>query len=163
MIPRAMLREEGVELSDLSYYNFTGAHDEVARAVLRGEFDAGGLMESTARKYPELPVLKVSEKVPDLNICCHGLGSEERRTVREAFLALDAKTPEGASVLHAIESGCSGFAASADADHDGMRGMMSRIGILQQESVIPRFLNSSARQPAPSLKGETAWLQSPAA
>lgn len=163
VIPRAMLQEEGVELADLSYHNFTGAHDEVARAVLRGEFDAGGLMESTAEKYPELAVLKVSEKVPDLNICCHGLGIDEKRAVREALLALDEKTPEGAAVLNAIESGCSGFAVAADADHDGMRGMMSRIGILQQEAVKVGRLSPSTRQSVPVItKGETEWLQSPA-
>ena len=48
IVPRAMLLEAGIELKDLHYYNYLGHHDDVAKAVLRGEFDAGGIMEATA-------------------------------------------------------------------------------------------------------------------
>lgn len=131
VMPRAMLMEEGVDLKDLSYYNFTGAHDEVARAVLRGEFDAGGVMESTARKYLDqgLAILKVSERAPEWNICCRGLGDALQSALLDALLDLKEADPEGAAVLRAIEPDCTGFSRSTDDDHDGMRSMMSRIGI----------------------------------
>ena len=131
VMSRAMLLDAGVTLQDLAYYNFTGAHDEVAKAVLRGEFAAGGLMESTAKKYREqgLTVLKSSEQVPEWNICCRGLDGAMQKALQDALLALSEKTPEGASVLHAIEAGCSGFVKSSDADHNGMRAMLTKIGI----------------------------------
>lgn len=131
VMPRAMLLDAGVTLQDLAYYNFTGAHDEVAKAVLRGEFTAGGLMESTAKKYRDqgLIILKNSEQVPEWNICCRGLDGPVKKALQDALLDLDEKTPEGAKVLHAIEAGCAGFVKSSDADHNGMRAMMTKIGI----------------------------------
>lgn len=131
VIPRAMLLAEGVQLEDLGYYNFAGAHDEVAKAVLRGEFDAGGMMESTAKKYREqgLKVVKTSDKVPEWNICCGNLPAELKGALRQALLELDESTLEGAAVLQAIEAGCSGFAPSADSDHDGMRKMLHSVGL----------------------------------
>jgi methyl-accepting chemotaxis protein len=132
VIPRAMLLEAEVDLSDLAYHNFIGAHDEVARAVLRGEFDAGGLMESTACKYRDqgLVILAVSEQIPDWNICCRGLDPKVQQAVTEALLDLKETTSEDSAILKAIEAGCSGFILAADADHDGMRAMMTRISML---------------------------------
>ena len=132
VLPRAMLQEAGVELADLAYYNFTGAHDEVARAVLRGEFDAGGMMESTAAQYRHqgLRVLQASEEVPQWNICCAGMDLSLQGALQQALLDLDQATPEGRRVLESIETGCSGFVRSSSEDHDGLRELMHRFGLL---------------------------------
>lgn len=132
VVPRAMLLAEGVDLPDLSYFNFTGAHDEVARGVLRGDFDAGGLMESIARRYLDqgLTIIKVSERVPEWNICCRNLDPALKAALKQALLGLDEKAFEAAAVLHSIEPGCTGFAGAADDDHNGMRGMMKQVGML---------------------------------
>jgi ABC-type phosphate/phosphonate transport system substrate-binding protein len=132
VMPRGMLLAEGLALDDLSYYNFTGTHYEVARAVLKGEFNAGGMMESTAKAYREqgLSVLKVSDPVPEWNICSRGVDRSLQQAVQDALLELSETVPEHAAVLHAIDACCTGFVKSADEDHAGMRAVMSRLGML---------------------------------
>ena len=63
--------EAGIDIKDLLYYNYLGHHDDVAKAVLKGDFDAGAVMESTALKYKEmgLKLIKYSEEIPEFNIC----------------------------------------------------------------------------------------------
>lgn len=131
IVPRAMLLEAGVDLGDLRYYNYLGHHDDVARAVIEGDFDAGGLMESTAERFrgEGLKVLKVSEDIPEFNICVTDdfeprLASE----LKNALISLHDETPEGAMVLKSINTGYTGFAPASDEDYDKVRNMMSRIG-----------------------------------
>jgi len=66
IVPRAMLLAEGVDVKDLQYYNYLGHHDDVAKAVLNGDFDAGAVMESIANKYKDMGIklVKVSEAIP---------------------------------------------------------------------------------------------------
>ena len=37
LVPLAMLHDEGLSLKSLSYYNFVGMHNDVARSVLKGD------------------------------------------------------------------------------------------------------------------------------
>ena len=136
VLQRAMLLEAGIDLADLASYNFTAAHDEVARAVLRGEFDAGAMMESCAEKYREegLVVLQVSDPVPDWSICCRD-DAPLQAALQQALVDLDETTDEGRRVLHAIEPGCSGFVRSSVADHDSLRAMMARFGMLRPSAI----------------------------
>ena len=80
IVPRAMLLEAGIELKDLSYYDYLGHHDDVAKAVLKGDFDAGGVMEDTAHKFKDqgLKFLKISGDIPEFNICVNKSLSKER-------------------------------------------------------------------------------------
>ena len=92
LIPRSMLAEAGVRLEDLKDHAFLGHHDDVARAVLAGEYDAGGLMESTAGKFLEqgLKVLKTSIEIPEFNICASkGLDAGTLESIKKALTALD--------------------------------------------------------------------------
>jgi phosphate/phosphite/phosphonate ABC transporter binding protein len=132
IVPRAMLLEEGIELKDLSYYNYLGHHDDVAQAVLKGEFDAGGLMESTAHKYREqgLRFVKFSLEIPEFNICVHGLEPGMAQAIKEALLALRPDDARGSRVLASIEPSYTGFAEAEDEDYNQIRLMMSKIGML---------------------------------
>ncbi len=131
IVPRAMLLEEGVDIKDLHYYNYLGHHDDVARAVISGDFDAGGMMESTAERFrgEGLKFLKVSEDIPEFNICV--TDDFEPRLVpelRNALISLNDGTPQGAMILKSINAGYTGFVPASDEDYDEVRKMMSRIG-----------------------------------
>ena len=45
-------------------YRYIGPHDEVALAVVRGEFDAGGLKTAIAKKYLHLGLAVSAESAP---------------------------------------------------------------------------------------------------
>ena len=132
IVPRGMLLEAGVDIKDLHYYNYLGHHDDVARAVISGDFDAGGIMESTAEKFSKegLKFLKVSGDIPEFNICvtakCDPRLVEE---LKDALISLDEGTPESSAILRSINAGYTGFAPASDADYDGVRKMMLKIGL----------------------------------
>ena len=128
IMPRAMLFEAGIELKDLAYYNYLGHHDDVARAVLIGEFEAGGIMESTAQRYrgQGLVFIKVSPEIPEFNIAHKGLQGETAGNLKKALLELADSNPE---ILKAIDPAWTGFAESTDQDYDGIRLTMTKLGI----------------------------------
>jgi phosphonate transport system substrate-binding protein len=133
VMPLSMLKDEGVELSNLAYYNFLGYQDDVVKVVLRGEFDAGGIMDSTAEKFKDrgIRVIKASVDIPDFNISAGGaLGEEEKKAIGEAILRLNEGTPEAEMVLGAINSQCTGFTKVSDGDFDNMRKVLSKVGML---------------------------------
>lgn len=132
VVPRAMLFEEGIDLKDLSYHNYLGHHDDVARAVLKREFDAGGLMESTAYKYKDqgLVIVKVSPEVPEFNICTAGRDEELAVRLKGALLELGKSGIEGQDILRGIDPACTGFMEAQDEDYNGIRLMMSKLGMI---------------------------------
>ncbi|MDP2277522.1 MAG: phosphate/phosphite/phosphonate ABC transporter substrate-binding protein, partial [Nitrospirota bacterium] len=119
IVPRAMLLEAGIELKDLSYYDYLGHHDDVAKAVLKGEFDAGGIMEDTAHKFKHqgLKFLKISEDIPEFNICVNkSLSKEEVSMLKSALTALTDTSDEGGLVLKSIAKAYTGFTEARDED-----------------------------------------------
>jgi methyl-accepting chemotaxis protein len=129
LIPRAMLAEAGIGLEDLESYAFLGHHDDVAKAVLAGEYDAGGLRESTAAAAAGegLAVIKTSIEIPEFNICAsRQTDSRAAELVKKALLALDRKDSTQARVLALIDPDYTGFVAAKDGDYDGIRSVMEQ-------------------------------------
>lgn len=133
IVPRAMLYEAGIDLKDLSFYDYLGHHDDVAKAILNGEFNAGGVMESTAIKFKDqgLRFIKYSLDIPEFNICVNKeMTEEEKQLIRQSLLELDDSIAEGKEILQAITSDYTGFVESRDSDYDGIRGIMQKLGLL---------------------------------
>lgn len=133
IIPRAMLKEAGIDLEDLRYYQYLGHHDEVARGVLKGDFDAGGVMESTAHKLKGegLRVLQISDDIPEFNVCYNpSIDGKDLAAIRTALLALNDADAEGSLILKSIGKYCTGFVEATDGDYDGIRMKMSKLGII---------------------------------
>ena len=133
IVPRAMLLAEGIDIKDLSYYNYLGHHDDIATAVLNGDFDAGAVMESTANKYREkgLKFIKFSDDIPEFNIAVSDkLDAELVSELKALLIAITDGTAEGVSILKSINEKYTGFMASDDNDYNGVRVMMSRIGLI---------------------------------
>ncbi len=132
IVPRAMLLDAGIELKDLQYYNYLGHHDDVARAVVKGDFDAGGVMEATAYKFKDqgLKFLKVSENVPEFNICANkSLSKEDISALKFALISLSDSTASGSHILKSISKSYTGFAEARDEDYDNIKLMMSKLGL----------------------------------
>lgn len=131
--PRLMLRDAGIELEDLLSYNYMGHHDAVVQAVLKGDFDAGAVIEGVANKYKDrgLRFLQFSDDIPELNICYNTLlGDRELSAIRTSLLSLNDSTAEGAAVLRSIDKDYTGFAEADDSDYESVRVKMKKLGIL---------------------------------
>jgi phosphate/phosphite/phosphonate ABC transporter binding protein len=124
LIPRAMLAEAGVGLGDLKDYAFLGHHDAVAAAVLAGEYDAGGIRESTAKQFESrgLAVIKTSTEIPEFNICVSkDLDRPTAERIKHALVAMGRKDTEQARSLTMIDRDYTGFTDAADSDYEEIR------------------------------------------
>jgi methyl-accepting chemotaxis protein len=130
LIPRFMLAEAGIGLQDLKLYAFLGHHDDVAKAVLDGEYDAGGLRESTAKTFASrgLSVIKTSAEIPEFNICVSkDLDRATADEIKKALLELERNTKEHGRVLVPIDPDYTGFMAAQDDDYDVIRKAMEKM------------------------------------
>lgn len=133
IVPRGMLLEAGIDIKDLLYYNYLGHHDDVAKAVLNGDFDAGGIMESTAHKFKEmgLKLIKFSDDIPEFNICVPAsLDPETRAELKGALVSINRASPEGDALLKSINPNYTGFTEASDEDYNNVRLMMSSMGMI---------------------------------
>ncbi len=131
--PRGMLLDAGIDIKDLQYYNYLGHHDDVAKAVLNGDFDAGGIMESTAYRFKDkgLKFIKFSEDIPEFNICLSAeVDAATAAAIKDALCAITEGTAEGTAILKSINPGYTGFVDADDGDYAHVRLMMSRMGML---------------------------------
>jgi phosphonate transport system substrate-binding protein len=137
IVPRAMLLEAGVGVERLASFEHLGHHDAVAAAVLRGDYDAGAVMESVAAQFePEgLMTLAQSPPVPEFNICAgRDLPGAVQAALRRALLDLSGAGTVGSEVLKALYADYTGFAQATDADYAGVRDMMRKLGLLEESA-----------------------------
>jgi methyl-accepting chemotaxis protein len=133
IVPRAMLKDAGIDIEDLRYYNFLGHNDAIASSVLKGEYDAGGVRESTAYTFKDQGIrfLQFSDNVPEFNICySRSLEGSELSIIKTALTSLNDSTTEGATILKSIDRSYTGFVPADDKDYDGIRMMMGKLGII---------------------------------
>lgn len=124
-MPESMLKAAGIGLDVLAEYGFLGSHDNVAKAVLNKNFEAGGLMASAAEKYLSegLKILEVSAPIPQFPLCASPkMSAEDRERVIEALVNLNDET-----ILGALSGGVTGFARIEDSDYDGVREMLRNL------------------------------------
>jgi phosphonate transport system substrate-binding protein len=137
IVPRAMLLEAGVPVEQLGSFDHLGHHDAVAAAVVRGDYDAGAVMESVAAQFAAegLMTLVQSPPIPEFNICAgRELSVGVQEALQGALLALTRDTGVGAAALDAICSDYTGFARSVDADYAGIREMMEKLKLLEEKA-----------------------------
>jgi phosphate/phosphite/phosphonate ABC transporter binding protein len=124
-MPESMLKQGGIGLRDLAAHGFVGSHDNVAKAVLQKDFDAGGLMLSAAEKYTTqgIKIIATSAKIPQFPLCAAPqLSADEREKLIQALTAL--KDPQ---ILGALGAHVTGFARISDSDYDGVRAMLRQL------------------------------------
>jgi len=124
IMPLVTLKDAGIGIEDLSHYRFLKQHEGVARAVLDGEFDAGGLMEETAAEYREkgLRILQLSPEIPEFNICCNlSVDEDTRLAIKNALISLDVSKAGDAEVLGSLGKDCTGFVSADERDYDIFR------------------------------------------
>lgn len=93
LIPRKMLEDAGISLDDLSNYTYTGSHINTVRSVLNGEYDAGSIQDTLAKRLAEegnIRILKISEPYPNSIIAYNStVDSETVETIKSALLAFE--------------------------------------------------------------------------
>ncbi len=133
IVPRYMLKQAGIDLSDLLFYNYLGHHDDVVKAVLDGQYDAGAVMETVAENYKDrgLKIIKYSDEIPEFNICVtRDFPDNELNMLISAFLALKESDPEGLSILKSIDPNYTGFTEATDEDYAWIKEIMEELDMI---------------------------------
>ena len=115
----SLLRQAGTDL-EANRYRYLNAHDAVALAVVRGDYDSGVLKTAIGRKYAHLGLTTLAETapLPSFGLVANGarLSVETMERLRAALLGADAavRAGWGDNIRH-------GAVPAADADYDPMR------------------------------------------
>jgi len=95
IIPRKILEDAGIALGDLKGHVFTGSHANTARAVLNGEYDAGGIQDTLAKRLlseGKIKILATSKPYPSSLICYNkNVDPVILKAVKAALLSFDPK------------------------------------------------------------------------
>ena len=130
LIPRFLLADEGIHVSELGSYQHFNYHDTVVKWVLKGKYDAGAVRDSVAEKYLPLglKIISASEPIPTGPIVSGPAASPEAiETIRKELIRLNM-TQEGKRVLKKLDSEFrGGFVPATDADYDNIRKMINGV------------------------------------
>lgn len=137
LVPLYLLYKAGVRLEDLSRHCNLKYHDAVVREVLKGNCDAGAVIDSVALQYQEkgLKFIHISDPIPGLPIVVR---SDAPKlfidSVKMTLLALDPKIHAHREILGGWgdEMVCHGFCVIDDSHYDKAREM---IDYLKREGV----------------------------
>ena len=127
LLQRAAVVGSGINMEDFSSYKFIGHYDNIARAVLNGDFEAGILKDTMAYQWEGkgLRILAESPALPPYNIAAKGdIDDDTLAKLKDAFLSLDKNNPEHLKVIKAVDKKYDGFAATSDAEYDVVRELI---------------------------------------
>lgn len=127
LLQRAVVVGSGMPLEQLGEYKFIGHYDNIVRAVMNGDFDAGILKDTMAYKWngKGIRILYSSPELPPYNITASkNVDDALLARLREAFLSLDEKNPAHVPIIKAVDKKYDGFAPTSDAEYDIVRELI---------------------------------------
>ena len=128
LAPLYYLYSRGMKLGDFSRYTNLKYHDSVAREVLRGNYDAGAVIDSVADRFKSrgLRVIAVTDPIPGLPIVVRAdAPSSLIKAIKKALLSLDYRNPEHRRIMEQWDEEFRyGFAEAKDSDYDSVRKMI---------------------------------------
>ncbi len=90
-------------------------------------------MESIAHKFKDLGLksIKISEEIPEFNICISPTLDEKLISkLKDALISLSDSKPEDAEILKSINESYTGMIEASDKEYNNVRVMMSNIGLI---------------------------------
>ena len=128
---RFSLMQAGVKLPDLAKYENLNHHDQVAKAVLSGQFDAGALKDIVAFRYQPMGLrfLSVSEPIPSVPVVMRkDAPAVLREAIVQALLKLDRHNEDHQKFMSCWNEELRyGFTTATDGDYEPIRTMLNTI------------------------------------
>jgi len=128
LLQRATVVGAGLPLEKLGSYKFIGHYDNIVRAVISGDFEAGILKDTTAYKWEGkgIRILYSSPDLPPYNITASkNVDAKTLGNLRKAFLGLNPKNPAHLKVIKSLDKKYDGFAATSDQEYDIVRKLVT--------------------------------------
>jgi phosphonate transport system substrate-binding protein len=131
LIPRYLLANAGLHLSELGRYANFDYQDSVVKAVLKGQQDAGAVRDSVARKYNKLGIDVIAESGPIPTgplVAVPGTPSAVIESIKRALLALHPEEPGHKKILQRLDDDLrNGFTDATDADYTDIRAKINAV------------------------------------
>lgn len=127
LLQRASVESMGVKMADFSRFAYLKHYDNIAKAVLAGDFDGGILKDSVADDFKNegIVVIGSTSPLPSYIFAVHpGMPVAVRNKLRDALLALKKTTPDGSATLEAFDRTYDGFAVVDDQAYDPVRKLI---------------------------------------
>lgn len=127
LLQRAAVASMGLRLHEFSRFAYLKHYDNIAKALLAGDFDGGILKDSTAEEFrgKGISVVGSTPPLPSYIFAVHpGMPVAVRNQLRDALLALNKNTPERAATLEAFDKTYDGFVVVEDAAYDSVRKLI---------------------------------------
>jgi phosphonate transport system substrate-binding protein len=127
LLQQAAVVGSGIKMEQFSEYKFLGHYDNIARAVMNGDFDAGILKDTMAFKWQGkgLRILYSSPDLPPYNIAASKkVDKKLLEKLRAAFLKLDGKNPDHMRIIKALDKNYDGFAPTSDSEYNVVRQLI---------------------------------------
>lgn len=128
LLQRATLESANLKLDQFAKHAYLNHFDNVAKAVLNQDFDAGIMKESLARQYEAkgLRILFTSPPFPTYVIAVnHKFPADKIPQLREALINLDAGIPQYRAILIALDPGYTGFVPAVDRQFDTVQKLIA--------------------------------------
>jgi len=142
LIPRILLFEAGIRLSDLAAFEYTGSHFETANAVISGRCDAGGIQDTLARELAKkglVRILATSPCFPSSTISVSPqVDPQVIEKVTQALLAFDPLGKDKEGLYHwDLSEMPAGFTTATDEDYAEARHWALQLGLLESGPFSP--------------------------
>lgn len=128
LLQPAVVENSGIKLSEFASYDYLNHYDNIAKAVINGDFDAGILKDTIAEKFADqgIRVIHTSPPLPSYLFAINKkLPPKTVAKLKKAMLALKDDTEEHKAILTALEKGYNGFEAASDKDFDAIRRLLA--------------------------------------
>lgn len=128
LFQRATLEAGGLKLEQFSRYAYLKHFDNVAKAVLNADFDAGIMKESLAQHYAVqgLRVLHLSPPLPTYVIAVNSKFPADRiPALRKALVDLDSSVKTHRDILTALDPAYTGFVPAVDRHFDAAQKLVA--------------------------------------
>ncbi len=131
LIPRYMLANHGIHLSELSGFKNFDYYDSVAKAVLKGQFDVGAVRDTVAIRYERLGLEKVAESrlIPTGPLVVGAnVPFSIVEIVKNSLLEIDPRKSEYIRLLNRLDDELkNGFMPASDSDYSDIRGLINSV------------------------------------
>lgn len=131
LIPRYLLWDNGIGLRDLKSFTNLQHHDAVAKAILKGQFDAGAVKDVVAEKYQShgLRILAWSAPLPAVPLVVRmDAPPDVVKALTAALLKLDRTNPAHQKMMQTWDDEFrNGFAPASKNDYQGIFRMIRDI------------------------------------
>lgn len=124
----AVLLDAGVRREDFAEVAYLKHYDNIAKALLKGDFDGGIMKDTVYEKFAEqgLRVVYTSPPLASYVFAVNAkLDGRVQQKLKRALLKLNHASPSGRAVLMALDQGYEGFQVVTDQDYDRERALIA--------------------------------------